>query len=82
MTIINTYGISAGREIPREINDESDKHRREAKRRADAAYLSDKERARGASIGRPLYRLNARTASRYRVPSICSEIPDAVPRRR
>ena len=44
MTIINTYGISAGREIPREINDESDKHRREAKRRADAAYLSDKER--------------------------------------
>lgn len=46
MTIINTIGISAGRESAREIDDESDKSRREAKRRADAAYLSDKERLR------------------------------------
>lgn len=44
MTIINTYGLGAGREIAREINDESDKSRRDAKRRADAAYLADKER--------------------------------------
>jgi hypothetical protein len=44
MTIINTYGINAGRSIAREIDDDSDKSRREAKRRADAAYFADKER--------------------------------------
>lgn len=44
MTIINTYGINAGRSIAKEIDDDSDKSRREAKRRADAAYFADKER--------------------------------------
>jgi hypothetical protein len=44
MTIINTFGINAGREIAREIDDESDKSRRDAKRRANATYLADKER--------------------------------------
>ena len=44
MTIINTYGINAGRSIARAIDDDSDKSRREAKRRADAAYFADKER--------------------------------------
>lgn len=44
MTIINAYGINAGRSIAKEIDDDSDKSRREAKRRADAAYFADKEK--------------------------------------